>query len=109
HLRTSIELAEELSDPSARVAAMNNLALAERAAGNVEAASALTSEAWALCSWRGDRHREAALHNNLADLLHAADRSDEAMAHLKQAVAIFAEVGADAGEVQPEIWKLVEW
>jgi len=49
---------------------------------------------------------EAAAH---ADLLHAADRSDEAMAHLKQAVAIFAEVGADAGDVQPEIWKLVEW
>ena len=109
HLRTSIELAEELSDPSARVAAMNNLALAERAAGNVEAATALTAEALALCSSRGDRHREAALHNNLADLLHAADRSDEAMAHLKQAVAIFAEVGADAGDVQPEIWKLVEW
>jgi hypothetical protein len=55
------------------------------------------------------RSRQAALHNNLADLLHATGRSDEAMAHLKQAVAIFADVGAQAGEVQPEIWKLVEW
>jgi hypothetical protein len=57
----------------------------------------------------GDRHREAALHNNLADLLYVAGRSEEAMAHLKRAVAIFAEIGVDAGEMQPEIWKLVEW
>jgi hypothetical protein len=30
------------------------------------------------------------------------------MAHLKQAVTIFTEVGAP-GSLQPEIWKLVEW
>ena len=58
---------------------------------------------------QGDRHREAALHNNLADLLHAAGDPDSAMAELKQAVAIFAEIGGDAGEAQVEIWKLVEW
>ncbi len=48
------------------------------------------------------------MHNNLADLLHAAGRSEEAMSHLTQAVTIFAEVGEE-GELQPEIWKLVEW
>jgi hypothetical protein len=48
------------------------------------------------------------LHNNLADLLHAADRPDEAMAALKRAVAIFAEIGAE-GEPQPEVWKLARW
>ena len=52
-----------------------------------------------------DRHRD----NHLADLLHAADRSDEAMAHLKQAVTIFAEIGVEASTLQPEIWKLSEW
>lgn len=109
HLRTSLDLAGTAGDPSARIAALNNLALAERAAGNLAVATELTAEALALCSARGDRHREAALHNNLADLLHAAGRGDEAMAHLKQAVAIFAEVGTDAGEQQPEIWKLVDW
>jgi hypothetical protein len=57
----------------------------------------------------GDRHREAALRNNLADLLHAGGASEEAMDELKRAVAIFAEIGADAGEAQAEIWKLVEW
>lgn len=109
HLRASLELAGTAGDPSARIAALNNLALAERAAGNLSGATQLTAEALALCSARGDRHREAALHNNLADLLHAAGRGDEAMAHLKQAVVIFAEVGTDAGEQQAEIWKLVDW
>ena len=46
---------------------------------------------------------------HLADLLHAAGRSEEAMSHLKQAVSIYAEIGVEAGTVQPEIWKLVEW
>ena len=31
------------------------------------------------------------------------------MSHLKEAVTIFSEVGQEAGEVQPEIWKLLEW
>jgi hypothetical protein len=31
------------------------------------------------------------------------------MKHLKRAVAIFAEIGTGAGDLQPEIWKLVEW
>lgn len=31
------------------------------------------------------------------------------MAHLKQAVAIFAEVGSADDPIQPEIWKLTEW
>jgi hypothetical protein len=31
------------------------------------------------------------------------------MSHLKQAVSIYAEIGVEAGTVQPEIWKLVEW
>ena len=52
---------------------------------------------------------EPALRNNLADLsLHAADRGEEAMAQLKQAVVIFAEIGVGAGDAQPEIWKLTE-
>ena len=31
------------------------------------------------------------------------------MSHLKQSVSIYAEIGAEAGTLQPEIWKLVEW
>jgi hypothetical protein len=31
------------------------------------------------------------------------------MAHVRQAVLIYAEIGVEAGAVQPEIWKLSEW
>jgi DNA-binding SARP family transcriptional activator/predicted ATPase len=109
HLERSLALAEDLPDPSVAVAALNNLALACARAGDEERSLELTGRALALCSRQGDRHREAALHNNLADLLHRAGRSEDAMAHLKQAAAAFAEIGGDADEMQPEVWMLVEW
>jgi tetratricopeptide (TPR) repeat protein len=109
HLGHSLALSEGLPDPSARVAALNNLALVCGAGGELERGLQLLESALGLCAAQGDRHREAALHNNLADLLHVAGRPEEAMAHLKQAVSIFAEIGAEAGAWQPEIWKLTEW
>jgi predicted ATPase/DNA-binding SARP family transcriptional activator len=108
HLKQSLTLAEALGDPAARIAALNNLALAYANGGEVEQALESAEAALASCVALGDRHREAALHNNLADLLHAAGRQEESMMHLKRAVEIFAEVGGE-GELQPEIWKLVEW
>jgi hypothetical protein len=47
----------------------------------------------------------------MADLLHAAGRTPEAMAHLKQAVSIFGEIGWGAAgqSPSPEVWKLTEW
>jgi tetratricopeptide (TPR) repeat protein len=91
------------------VAALNNLALACARSGETDAALALTTRALDLCSEQGDRHREAALHNNLADLLHQAGREPESMEHLKLAVTLFAEVGDGEAAMQPEVWKLVEW
>jgi thioredoxin-like negative regulator of GroEL len=50
----------------------------------------------------------AALHTNLADLLHAAGQGEAALAHLKEAARRFASV--DVGDApRPEIWMLVEW
>jgi DNA-binding SARP family transcriptional activator len=109
HLETSLRLAEQLHDSSVQAAALNNLALAYGAGGDLDRALTLEESALALCVAQGDRHREAALHNNLSDLLHAAGRSELAMEHLKQAVAIYSEIGVEAGTVQPEIWKLAEW
>jgi hypothetical protein len=63
----------------------------------------------ALCVRQGDRHHEAALYNHRADLLHRAGREEEAMASLKAAVTIYAEIGLEAGDWQPEVWKLTEW
>ncbi|HEX2739637.1 MAG TPA: AAA family ATPase [Rubrobacter sp.] len=108
HLQVSLDLAETLGDSDAKVAALNNLALAREHGGEPGEAMKLAETALALCVASGDRHREAALHNNLADLLHAEGREQESMAHLKRAVELFAEIGEE-DELQPEIWKLVEW
>ena len=108
-LARSLALAEDRDDPAARAAALNNLALAYTARGDTTRARACAEDALALAAAQGDRHREAALHNNLADILHRAGQPDDAMIHLKQAVAIFADIGVEAGTVQPEIWKLTEW
>ncbi|MBA4116953.1 MAG: tetratricopeptide repeat protein, partial [Rubrobacter sp.] len=108
HLGESLALAEALGDSDAKVAALNNLALARENGGEPEEALRLTETALRLCVASGDRHREAALHNNLADLLHATGREQESMEHLTRAVELFAEIG-ERDELQPEVWKLVEW
>lgn len=109
HLEQTLALTETLDEPSIRAAALNNLALVYGADGKGDAAVQIGEEALALVASQGDRHREAAVHNNLADLLHAVGRSEEAMLHLKQSVAIYAEIGVEAGALQPAIWRLVEW
>jgi hypothetical protein len=62
---------------------------------------------WSSCLWPPIVSPH--LENNLADLHHAAGRPQESMEHLKRAVAIFSEVGADEAARLPEIWKLVSW
>ena len=108
-LEEGYRAAERLGETGARAAVLNNLALAVSQAGDVERGIGLLQLALADTQRRGDRHREAALRNNLADLLHALGREEDAMAELKQAVALFAEVGGQAGEWRSEIWKLTEW
>ena len=108
HLEESLAIAERIGDAPARVAALNNLALALAKAGELDRAIALTQQALAASGEIGDRHREAALHNNLADLLQRAGRKDEAMRSLKRAVRLFAEIGDDTSH-EPEVWKLVAW
>jgi DNA-binding SARP family transcriptional activator/tetratricopeptide (TPR) repeat protein len=107
YLRDSLAEARPL-EPGAAVAALNNLArlLAETGRGR----EGLTAAAEALELGRelGDQHRVAALHTNLADLLHADGQHDAAMTHLKEAARRFASV--DVGDApRPEIWTLVEW
>ncbi len=108
HLETSVAIAKELGDRQAHVAALNNLALALKDAGELDHALGLTEQALAECEASGDRHRTAALHNNLADILRALGRKDDSMRHLKRAVRLFSEIG-EAGTTEPEVWKLVAW
>jgi tetratricopeptide (TPR) repeat protein len=108
-LMRSVELATDDPDPGAAIAAGNALALVEAATGDRVGAIVRLQAVLELCRRTGDRHLEAAVENNLADQLHAAGRADEAMEHLKRAVASFAEVGGRPGELEPEIWKLIAW
>ncbi len=108
HLDESLALASAAGLEEARIASLNNLALVAVADGRAEDAVTTSRAALEAAVTIGDRHREAAIRNNLADALHAAGLRDEALAELKQAVAIFAEVGRPGG-MEPEIWKLVDW
>ena len=98
--------ATDPDDPTARIAALTGLALAEAAAGDVDEALRHGTAAVELCRQIGDRHLEGAVENHLADILHAGSRDDEAMLHLRRAVEAFAEVGGDPLAADPGIWML---
>ena len=109
HLEASLELATGLEDAGGRVAALNNLAHARRSGGELDEALRLTEEALRICTQQGDSHRAAALHNNMADLLHEKGDTEGAMQHLKTSTAALARIGAEPTGLLPEVWKLVEW
>ncbi len=98
--------AADPDDPTARIAALTGLALAEASAGDLEAGLRHGDAAVELCRQIGDRHLEGAVENHLADILHTAGREDDAMAHLRRAVEAFAEVGGDPLATDPGIWML---
>ena len=58
HMEVSPNLAEILDDPGAGVAALNNLAPARGAGGDLEGAFELAEAALGSCASHGDRHRE---------------------------------------------------
>jgi len=105
HLDEAIELAGD--DDLLRMAALNNQALLRSGAGEDDTAVSLIEEAIEIAVRTGNRHREAALRNHLADLHHRAGRSKEAEDSLMQAVSLFA--GVEAGDPEPEIWLLRQW
>ena len=109
HLEESLAIATELDDAAVRIAALNNLARDLTREGDLVRARELLGAALELCRRQGDLHHEAALHNNLADVLHKAGASDEAMEELKSAVAVFARIGAEDEELRPGVWSLADW
>ncbi len=67
----------------------------------------MVTEAVVIAERTGNRHREAALHNHLADIHHRAGRDDEANLELTKAVTLFSGIGT--GDWQPEVWLLSRW
>ncbi|MEX0946283.1 MAG: hypothetical protein WD064_02835, partial [Acidimicrobiia bacterium] len=64
-------------------------------------------EAMELATKVGDRHRQAALLNHLADLSHQVGETRRAEDLVTESVRLFAEIEPDAWE--PEIWLLTGW
>ena len=108
-LRDSLRCAELAGDPMAGAAALNNLGLVLAESGEPERGVDQFEASLQLLSQLGDRHRQAAVHSNLADALHALGRRDEAIEHLKRSAAIFAEVGGPPTDGRSEIWSLTAW
>jgi tetratricopeptide (TPR) repeat protein len=109
HLEQSLELAQAGNDVGGQIAALNNLSLVYGASSDWAQAIELAQSALERCIKVGDRHHEAALHSNLADLYHASGQPELSLSHFKQAAIIFAEIGVEAGSFKPEIWRLTEW
>ncbi len=108
-IKKSLEIAARIGDMALRMAALNNLALVCADEGNLHQAIDYTMQALEFGRLQGDRHLEAALNNNLADFYHGLGDEQMSQQYLLQAVAIFAEIGNQAGLQRPEIWKLTEW
>jgi len=102
-------MAADDPDPTASIAALTALALALAADGSLDEAIRTANAAIEGCRRIGDRHLEAAVENHLADMFHEAGQTDDSMAHLKRAVALFAEIGESGREPDPGIGTLAAW
>ncbi len=107
-LGRSLEQARRAGDISAQVAALNNLSRSLLQSQQLAGAEAAADEALQLGAELADRHRLAALHTNLADVLHARGDQEAADSHLVASAEGFAQVDPEAG-LRPEVWTLVEW
>lgn len=106
HLERALSHAVEAS---AQAAVLNNLARVLADSGDFEGAVAHGRQAVEVAQRAGDRHRTAALHDNLAGYLHRLGNEEASIEELKQAVTLFSEVGLERGELQPDVWFLDEW
>lgn len=106
HLQAALESAG--SDAFLRMAALNGLSLVRSAKGEIEGALEPARQALVLAREIGDRHRQAALHDRLADIHHMAGRPVESDAASTEAAGLFASInGVERWE--PEIWLFDRW
>jgi tetratricopeptide (TPR) repeat protein len=97
---SAAELAESLKDVRLQaLATMQCSVIAERR-GNARLALFFAEHARELAVECGDRQTEARLLNNLGGLSFLLDRPEQAVAQVKEAFAVFLEIGADADAAQ---------
>ncbi|MPZ54686.1 MAG: AAA family ATPase, partial [Acidimicrobiia bacterium] len=104
-LREALTLAGD--DPVLKMGALNGLAYSLGQTGADEEPLALVKEGLEIASRIGDKHRQGALFNHLADIHHRAGRNKEAEDALTEAVKLLVEI--EPGSWQPEVWLLTNW
>lgn len=102
-------LREAGDDPILRMAALNNLAALARRREESEEARHHLEEALRLAITVGDRHRQAAILDELAGALRDLNMIPESEERQRRAVELFADIEAASGERRPEIWLLSRW
>lgn len=102
-------LKEAGDDPILRMAALNNLAALARRQEEGEEARHYLEEALGMAITVGDRHRQAAILDELAGVLRDLGMIPESEDRQRRAVELFADIEAASGERRPEIWLLSRW
>ena len=106
-LEQAVQAAIDLEDPGPLVAALNNLSRAQFTSADFDGARTTAAQALDVAERQGDRHRCAALHSQMADVLHAVGDEAGALEHLKASATGFSDVQGE--EIKAEIWTLTEW
>jgi tetratricopeptide (TPR) repeat protein len=96
----ALELAESLKDVKLQALATMQCSVVAERRGKVRLALFYADEARQLASECGDRQTEARLLNNLGGLSFLAGDAEPAVAYIKQAFALFLEIGNDADAAQ---------
>ncbi|CAN5782530.1 AAA family ATPase [soil metagenome] len=107
HVLRGLDLARQNAEPGAEAAGLTALARIAQREGRSSEAIERVLGALELVELLGDRHRQAALHDLLGDLLHLEGDKDGSRREVTRAVELFAEVGT--GGLEPEIWKTAPW
>jgi tetratricopeptide (TPR) repeat protein len=109
HAEAADRLAEIAALPLLQAGAANLRGLVQLRTGDQESAISSFDRALRILATRGDRHRLAAVHANLADALHSAGRDDDARPHQLESARLFSEVTGPPLEGRPELWHLTAW
>ncbi len=107
YVLSGLALARQNGEPGAEAAGLTALARLAQREGRPDEAIERVQAALGLVEVLGDRHRQAALHDLLADLFHLEGDEEAARREVTRAVELFAEVGT--GGLEPEIWKTAPW
>jgi tetratricopeptide (TPR) repeat protein len=103
----SVEMAARTDAAEVTVAAWHNQSRALHLLGRIDEAQEAAERARALAEQEADLHRIAVVESNLADILHAQGRTDDARALQARSAKALAQVALPLQ--RPEVWLIADW